>query len=135
MIESAGQNLVVENNGRRFEAVLRFELPDDAATVFVEAVNITVGGREIDAVVFDRRLTRPGSAAPRIFVQTAAHETSFELPNYFQLTVFDRTGSVEDTGRIAKPHRPRMSKCPNSQSRQRRAPRCALRCLPGHARE
>jgi hypothetical protein len=53
MIQAAGNNLVAEDCRRRFEAVLAFEFPNDAAVIFVQAVNVTVGGRKVNAIIFD----------------------------------------------------------------------------------
>src|SRR5947207_9329438 len=105
MIEATRQNLVVEDHGSGFHAVFAFELPDNAAVVLVQAIDITVGGRKIDAIVAKRRLTRPGCSAPQIFMELAGDETRFELPDNFQATIFPWTGSVEVSFRVPQPHR------------------------------
>src|SRR5438045_435378 len=95
MVETARQNLVFENDRRGLHAVPAAEFPDDTAVVLVQAIDIAIRRRKIDAVAAQRRLARPGGAAPGILVQAAAHEFGFHLPDDFQLAVFPRAGTIK----------------------------------------
>ena len=59
MIQAAGENFVVDKYRCGFEAVLALELPNDAAIVSIQAIDVAIGGRKIDAIVTHRRLSRP----------------------------------------------------------------------------
>ena len=83
MVKAARQYLVVDNDWRCFHAVFAAEFPNNAPVVFVQAIDIAVGRRKVDATVANRRLTRPGGSAPRIFMQAATHEFRLHFPNDF----------------------------------------------------
>src|SRR5690242_4116486 len=107
MVKTASEDLVFDEYRRRFKTVSAFELPDDGAIVFVEAIDVAVRRRKVNAIVFDRRLTRPGGATPRIFVQTSADRSRFDFPDDFQVAVFPWSGAKEIAFAISQPHRNR----------------------------
>src|ERR1051326_3329707 len=103
MIESARQDLVVENHWGRFHAVLAAKFPDNGAVILVQAVDIAIGRRKVNAIVANRRLARPGGAAPGILVQAAAHELSLHVPNDLQLAVLPGTGAIKVSFWVTQP--------------------------------
>ena len=83
MIESARQNLFINDDRRRLHAVLAAKFPNDCAIRFVQAIDISIRRRKIDAIVFDGWLTGPGRSAPWIFVQTSGDPIGLKFPDDF----------------------------------------------------
>src|SRR5438094_6455200 len=102
VIESAGQNLVVQNHRGGLHTVPALEFPNHAAIVLIEAIDIAVRGGKINAIVANRRLPRPRSSAPRIFVKPAAHETGLDFPHDLQLATFPGTRAIKISFGIPK---------------------------------
>ena len=59
MIETARQNPVIHDDWRRFHAVLAAEFPNYAAVILIQAVEVAISRRKVDAIVANRRLARP----------------------------------------------------------------------------
>ena len=95
MIESVGDDSIACERGRRFEAVFRLELPDNAAVLTVQAIDIAVGRRKINPARRRLMADLATNAAPKIFVQTASNKIGFPLPNNFQRPILPGSGTVE----------------------------------------
>src|SRR5438046_7790436 len=107
MVEAAGQYPIADNNRRGLHAVFALEFPNHAAVASVQAIDVTVCGRKVNAIAANRRLSRPGCAAPRIFVQPAPDTSGFHGPGNSQLAVFPWTSTLETTFSIPEPNHDR----------------------------
>src|ERR1043165_6648731 len=104
MIKAARENFVFDKHRRRFETIFAFELPNYRAVLFVEAIHVAIRRRKVDAIIFDRRLARPGGATPRIFVKTSADKSGFDFPDNFEIAVFPGTTTEEISLAVSQPH-------------------------------
>src|SRR5438067_11048331 len=95
MVEAAGQYPIADNNRRGLHAVFALEFPNHAAVASVQAIDATVCGRKVNAIVANRRLSRPGCATPQSFVQPAPDPSGFHGPENSQPAVYPWTRSVE----------------------------------------